>query len=58
MKDFKVVMWKDKLSVLYVERWRPEIKLFCFAVWGNCVPITEMWGERLEVAHRASKASS
>lgn len=54
---YKVVTWKDRFSVLYVERWRPEVRLLCFAVWGSCVPITaEIWGQSLEVACRASEA--
>lgn len=51
--DFKVVTGKDRICVVYVERWRPELRLFCFAVWGICLPITaEIWGQRLEVACR------
>jgi len=45
--DFKVITWKDRLSGLSVESWRPEIQLFCFTVWGSCVPVTaEIWGRR------------
>lgn len=40
---------------LYIESWRSEKRLFCFALWGSCVPVpAQTEGQRLKLPCRAS----